>query len=56
VRPELVEASPVDRIRGIGLSSSSPHATDRTRWRGLSLPGRILTRLRDDLDSVTPRR
>jgi len=46
---ELVEASPMDRIWGIGMASSNPAATDRTKWKGQNLLGRILTRLRDDL-------
>jgi hypothetical protein len=46
---ELVEASPMDRIWGIGMASSNPLATDPTKWKGQNLLGRILTRLRDDL-------
>jgi ribA/ribD-fused uncharacterized protein len=46
---ELVEASPMDRIWGIGMASSNPAAVDRTKWKGQNLLGRILTRLRDDL-------
>jgi ribA/ribD-fused uncharacterized protein len=46
---ELVEASPMDRIWGIGMGSSNPNATDRTKWKGQNLLGRILTRLRDEL-------
>jgi ribA/ribD-fused uncharacterized protein len=46
---QLVEASPMDRIWGIGMAASNPDATDRTKWKGLNLLGQILTRLRDEL-------
>lgn len=46
---ELVEASPIDRIWGIGLSADDPRALDRAQWRGANLLGAILTRLRDEL-------
>ena len=45
----LVEASPMDRIWGIGMAASNPAATDPARWRGHNLLGEILTRLRDEL-------
>ena len=45
----LVEASPFDRIWGIGMASSNPAATDPSKWRGLNLLGAVLTRLRDEL-------
>lgn len=45
----LVEASPYDRIWGIGLAATSPKAQDPAQWRGQNLLGKILTQLRDEL-------
>ena len=45
----LVEASPYDKIWGIGLAASDPRAQDRAQWRGQNLLGQILTELRDEL-------
>jgi len=45
----LVEASPYDRIWGIGLAAKDPRALDPAQWRGQNLLGVILTRLRDEL-------
>jgi len=45
----LVEASPRDRIWGIGMAATDPRATDPTQWRGKNLLGKVLTKLRDDL-------
>jgi ribA/ribD-fused uncharacterized protein len=45
----LVEASPYDKIWGIGLAAGDPRAQDRARWRGQNLLGQILTELREEL-------
>jgi hypothetical protein len=45
----LVEASPFDKIWGVGLAASNPKIHDRATWRGKNLLGVILTRLRDEL-------
>jgi ribA/ribD-fused uncharacterized protein len=45
----LVEASPLDRVWGVGMAASNPAIHDPSKWRGLNLLGKVLTRLRDDL-------
>ena len=45
----LVEASPYDKIWGIGLAASDPRAQDAKQWKGQNLLGKILTALRDEL-------
>ena len=45
----LVEASPYDKIWGIGLAASDPRAQDPATWKGQNLLGQILTALRDEL-------
>ncbi|MFI5984862.1 NADAR family protein [Streptomyces sp. NPDC051555] len=45
----LVEASPVDRIWGIGLAPDDPGALDPARWRGLNLLGFALMAAREQL-------
>jgi ribA/ribD-fused uncharacterized protein len=46
---ELVEASPLDRIWGVGLAAEDPRIQDPAQWRGQNLLGKVLTRLREDL-------
>jgi ribA/ribD-fused uncharacterized protein len=45
----LVEASPHDRVWGIGLAEDDPRALDRSQWLGLNLLGQALTRVREVL-------
>jgi hypothetical protein len=49
-RPKvLAEASPRDRIWGIGMAAGHPEATRPSRWRGLNLLGFALMNVRDQL-------
>ena len=45
----LVEASPLDRIWGIGMGKNNPNAGDPMKWRGQNLLGFALTEARDRL-------
>lgn len=45
----LVEASPRDRIWGIGMGKSNPDAENPAKWRGTNLLGFALTEVRDQL-------
>ena len=48
----LVEASPRDRIWGIGMASSNSDARDPRKWRGSNLLGFALMAVRDQLTQV----
>lgn len=43
---EFVEASPYDRVWGIGLSQNSPRSEAKETWEGLNLLGQALCELR----------
>lgn len=45
----LVEASPVDKIWGIGMAVDHPHAENPSLWKGENLLGFALMKVRDEL-------
>ncbi|MEU7282684.1 NADAR family protein [Streptomyces sp. NPDC045431] len=45
----LVEASPLDRVWGIGLAATDPDASNPAKWRGLNLLGFALMQARTTL-------
>ncbi|WP_350280429.1 NADAR family protein [Kribbella sp. HUAS MG21] len=49
----LVEASPLDRVWGIGLAADDPRAADPAGWRGLNLLGFALMAARDRLSRTS---
>ena len=46
----LVEASPRDRIWGIGMGASNPDVENPAKWRGLNLLGFALMATRDQMN------
>jgi ribA/ribD-fused uncharacterized protein len=49
---KLVEASPFDRIWGIGLAQDAPGVDDERTWRGANKLGEVLTELRNELAAL----
>lgn len=47
----LVEASPHDKIWGIGLAADNPFAKDRSTWQGTNWLGEAIERVREDMIS-----
>ncbi len=45
----LAEASPYDKVWGIGVKASDPRARQPDQWPGLNLLGSVLTEVRDYL-------
>lgn len=46
---EIVEASPYDKIWGIGMDENHPNVEDKTKWEGTNWLGEVLTSLREDI-------
>jgi ribA/ribD-fused uncharacterized protein len=49
----LVEASPLDRIWGVGLRADDPRIHDQATWRGKNLLGEALMRVRTELRAAS---
>lgn len=47
----LVEASPYDKLWGIGVAEDDPRALDRAKWPGRNWLGEVLTNVRNTIRS-----
>jgi ribA/ribD-fused uncharacterized protein len=45
----IVEASPRDKIWGIGMGENNPSVEDTTKWKGTNILGKILMRVRKQI-------
>lgn len=45
----LVEASPIDKVWGIGMGEDDPGVEDELNWKGQNLLGNVLMDVRDNL-------
>jgi ribA/ribD-fused uncharacterized protein len=48
---EIAEASPYDKIWGIGLGENDPEVLDKTKWRGTNWLGEAIMQVREALKS-----
>jgi ribA/ribD-fused uncharacterized protein len=46
---ELVEASPYDKVWGIGMAANDTRATNKSQWQGENLLGLVLEKVRAEL-------
>jgi ribA/ribD-fused uncharacterized protein len=46
---EIVEASPEDKIWGIGMHETNPDILDKSKWDGTNWLGEAIMRVRDEL-------
>jgi len=45
----LVEASPLDKVWGVGLAPNDPRVYDPAQWKGKNLLGNALMKVRDSI-------
>lgn len=48
----IVEASPYDKVWGIGMKETHKDASNPSKWKGLNLLGKALTKVREQLNEL----